>query len=110
MHFLLPLSPSRHNRDADIREALKQAIEEQLGGETPVKRMYHTEIVLRGNYYKANGEPRERDGDSPVIALFDAMAEAFGFGVRGRGDQFLNHDFCVRVEQGTHETVEVTLT
>lgn len=110
IHLLLPLSPSRHNRDADIREALKQAIVEQLGGETPVKRMYHTEIVFRGDYYKPNGEPRERDGDSPVIPLFDALAEAFEFGKRGRGDNWLNHSFCVRVEQDSSETVEVTLT
>lgn len=110
MHFILPLSPSRHNRSAELREALKQAIAEQLGGQLPMKREYHTEIVFRGDWRKENGEPRERDGDSPVIPLFDALAEAFGFGKNGRGDCWLNHNFCVRVEQDSHETVEVTLT
>jgi len=109
MHFFLPLSPSRHNRDAEIRENLKRAIEEQLCGERPMKRMYHTEIVFRGNFFKPNGEPRERDGDSPVIPLFDALAEAFGFGKNGRGDQWLSYSFCVKVEQDSSESVEVTL-
>lgn len=110
MHLHLSVCPSRHNRDADLRAALKQAILDQLGDERPMKRLYKTTITLYGNFFKANGMPTERDTNNIVVVLFDALADAFWNDRRkGIGDCLLDREFAVKAYQSAIESIEVEL-
>lgn len=101
----LPLSPSRHTRTAknDFLQALSYG---QNARE--VKRImpqrYRVSIQITGKWDQADGNPRNRDGDSPVIPLMDAIAQAAGI-----NDKWLNRDFSVKVTHGGPDMITVKL-
>lgn len=86
--FQIAIPPGLHAKPD--RAAIVAEIQQALAGRFVPKRRYRTEIVLYGKWDKANGEPASRDSDNILKTLFDAMSEAFGFGKRGRGDEYLN--------------------
>lgn len=89
----IPLPAGLHQQPD--RAAIVAQIKTALYGRHVPRRRYRCEIVLTGPWDKANGEPREIDTDNILKTLFDAMAEAFGFGKRGRGDCWFNRKFSL---------------
>lgn len=86
--FQITIPPGLHAKPD--RAAIVAEIQQALAGRFVPKRRYRTEIVLYGKWDDSKGNPSERNFDNVAKTLFDAMAEAFGFGKRGRGDQWLD--------------------
>lgn len=74
------------------------------------KRPYSVHIHLMGDWFLPDGTPRERNTDNAVKVLLDCLAEAAGFGRRGRGDQWLDRDLRVTCAQHGTEAARITLT
>lgn len=107
VYFAIDAPKSSHAREdrgeivARIRAAVPYVV---------AKRRYRTDVVLHGDWDNAKGHPRERNTDRVVQVLFDAMAEAFGWGQKGRGDNWLDRDYRVTtVDDKDREWCEVTL-
>ena len=109
IHLTITHVPSLHERNADLRQAMVDEMRAQLRG--PLERkIWHLEIVMFGHWYKANGEPTSNNTDGWLKPMFDCLSEAGGLGPYGRGDQWLDRNFCVRVEQADQSRIEITLT
>jgi Holliday junction resolvase RusA-like endonuclease len=104
IHLTLTTRVSLHKRDLEARAALVEEIKAQLRGPLE-KRLYHVRVVVKGDFFLPDGRPRRRDSDNIVYTVFNCIAKAGGL-----DDSYLNHDFCVHVEQGNAECIEVTLT
>ena len=102
----IPIPMSLHNRAADTRAAFVQAVTWALAGRRLPCKVYRVEVVLRGHFFKANGEPTDRDGDNIYKNLSDVLAKCLGW----KSDKWLQRDFHVRCEQSTVERAIVTLT
>jgi hypothetical protein len=75
MHrIVVNLSPSRHDRKK--RAALKKAVEHAMRGIYLARKIYTVKMTFYGNWYKSDGSPTTRDGDSPIIPLLDEIARA----------------------------------
>lgn len=53
-------------------------------------------IDLFGRWNDSQGRPLERNTDNVVKCILDVLAEAAGFGKRGRGDQYLDRSMTIR--------------
>ena len=74
-----------------------------------IKQRYKVRIILYGKWDTKKGEPLERNCDNVVKSLFDAMAEAFGFGINGKGDNWLDRSYSVEAIHSDRELAEVTM-
>lgn len=108
MRLVIHIAPSRHDGKAG-RAAISAAVKEAMRGKLLVPRRYNLTFTFHGHWDCANGEPRERDPDSVVTLLFDAIAEHGGLGKRGRGDRWLNRNYRVQTFQFELETVIIDL-
>jgi hypothetical protein len=107
--FTIPCPPSLHaKRAAAARADLVRAI--KLVCRPPVKRLYHVHLTFSGDWFTPAHEPNDRDPDNCAKVLFDAMAVAWGWGKRGRGDGWLNRDYAVKAVQSMlSETVTIRM-
>lgn len=109
IHLWVPGTPSRHERDKDLRHAYSEGVRVAMQGTTLAKRVYRVEFTVYGHWFKPDGTPLARDADSVITVLLDAIAEHGGLGARGRGDQWLNRDYSVKVIEAPMEAVDVRL-
>lgn len=65
---------------------------------------YRTVIEFHGRWKQLDGGHLRRDGDSPVISLFDAIQEASGI-----DDSYYNQHFTVDVYPAPSESVVVKM-
>lgn len=82
---------------------------EALRGQPNLRRIqpveYRTAITFYGKWRKLDGGHLRRDGDSPVISLFDAIEE-----LTGVDDSFYNQHFSVDAWPAETESVTVRMT
>jgi len=97
----LHIAPSRHRREkALIVEALRG--QRELARIQPIE--YRATIEFYGRWKRLDGSHLRRDGDSPVIPLFDAIQE-----LTGVDDSFYNQHFSVECYPSERESVVITL-
>ncbi len=109
IHLTIPAPRSSHARED--RAVTVQHILDAMGGRPVAKQRWRVEFVLRGCWDSAAGRPLEKNTDRVVQVLLDAMAEAFGYGTKGRGDNWLDRDYTVKaIHEPGEEIAEITLT
>ena len=108
IRFSIPMPPGLHAKPD--RATIVRAIQNALGGRYVAKQRYRTHLCLIGLWDGHDGLPIERNTDNVAKVLLDAMAEAFRFGKRGRGDQWLDRHLTIEAVHSTDvEMAEVTL-
>jgi hypothetical protein len=100
------LPPGLHQQPK--REPIIAAIRQQVP--FALKMRYRVTFRLYANWNKANGDPRELNTDNITKTLFDAMAEAWNFGKKGRGDCWLDRRYSVETYESENHRADVTLT
>lgn len=111
MHLTIYAAPSLHGKQSQARRDLLDSCRAALMGRTFARVLHNVTISFRGDWFRPNGKPRERNADNVFKLLADCLAEAGDLGKRGRGDQHLtNGNVSWSVEQSDIEIIEITIT
>lgn len=101
IRLIIDLAPSRHRRETGlIVDALRG--QRDLARIQPVE--YRSRIEFYGRWKRLDGSHLRRDGDSPVIPLFDAIQA-----LTGVDDSWYNQHFSVDTYPADNESVIVTM-
>jgi hypothetical protein len=103
----IPISGGIHQRPD--RQAIIDAIKVQTGGVPLPRKEYAVKFVLHAKWRNSKGQRTERNTTNVVGVIIDCMAEAFGFGKKGRGDQLLDGKLTIEAIESTREVAEVEM-